>query len=121
MGTPKLAVTIFRDEDKGDVIKLLEDHKFTFKGKEYVVPEGYESDGMSIPRFFWRLICPQIDATSLIPSVEHDFLYDEKAGTRKEIDQFYENKKDKPFASGFCFEKLFYVHRITLSVIVISL
>lgn len=92
MSKTKLAVAIFHDEEKGDVIKLLEEHKFTFKGKEYVVPEGYESDGMSIPRFFWRLICPQIDATSLVPSVEHDFLYDEKAGTRKEIDQFYEDR-----------------------------
>ena len=87
-----LAVTIFHDEKKGDVIKLLEPHEFEFKGKKYVIPEGYESDGMSIPRFFWRLICPQIDATSLVPSVEHDYLYGQKVETRKEVDQFYQSR-----------------------------
>ena len=88
----KLAVAIFHDDEKGDVIKLLENHVFNFKEVEYTVPEGYESDGMSIPRFFWRLICPQIDATSLVPSVEHDYLYDRKIGTRKEVDQFYQQR-----------------------------
>ena len=38
------------------------------------VPAGFESDGASIPPFFWPLIGPPIGAPHLIPAVIHDFL-----------------------------------------------
>lgn len=39
-----------------------------------VVPEGFVSDGASIPRCFWWLVGPPIRSNHLIPAVTHDYL-----------------------------------------------
>ena len=78
------------DSERGDIIVLVTPLKFTFKGVEYEIPAGYESDGMSVPRFFWRSLSPKINAKTLIPSVIHDFMYENHIGTRAEADEFYE-------------------------------
>ena len=49
---------------------------------------------------------PELKHTAYIKKIT-DKLDEIKEDNKKEFDQFYENKKDKPFASGFCFEKLF--------------
>ena len=85
----ELKVMMYHDDKMGDVVRLLEPHAFVFKGKEYVVPVGFESDGASVPRFFWRMLSPKIYGVTLAPSIEHDFLYDQKAETRQAVDAFY--------------------------------
>lgn len=57
-----------------------------------VVPEGYVSDGASVPRLLWRLLSPPIDPVTLAPSIVHDWLYDNGASlglTRIEADAWY--------------------------------
>jgi len=56
------------------------------------VPEGFVSDGASVPRFFWRLLSPPIDPITLGPSIIHDWLYINAKKyhlTRKECDRWY--------------------------------
>lgn len=80
---------ILTDEERGDIIRLVTPIKFVFKGETYEVPAGYDSDGMSVPRFFWRSLSPKINHKTLVPSVVHDFMYENHIGTRKEADEFY--------------------------------
>ncbi|MBR4674192.1 MAG: DUF1353 domain-containing protein [Victivallales bacterium] len=63
--------------------------EFDFNGTTYTIPAGFKSDGMSVPRFLWSVISPQIDAVTLEPSIIHDFLYSEKICTREEADEWY--------------------------------
>ena len=77
------------DNERGDKIVLVTPLKFTFKGVEYIIPAGWESDGMSVPRFFWRTLSPKINGKTLVPSLIHDFMYENHIGTRAEADAFY--------------------------------
>ncbi|MDD3886468.1 MAG: DUF1353 domain-containing protein [Victivallaceae bacterium] len=53
------------------------------------VPTGFYSDGMSVPRIFWRLISPQIGSDAVTRcAVIHDWLYQSHVCTRKEADQW---------------------------------
>ena len=79
------------DEKQGKVIVLDRDFSFFFQNKIYTIPEGFQSDGMSIPRFFWRFISPQLDFQTLIPSIQHDFAYMYHIGERRDIDKWYRN------------------------------
>lgn len=81
---------IYTDEERGDIIVLATPLRFEYKGVEYEIPEGYESDGMSVPRFFWRSLSPKINAKTLRPSIIHDWMYENKICSRKEADDFYE-------------------------------
>ena len=50
------------------------------------MPRGFRSDGMSIPRFFWRFISPRIDGKTVAPAIIHDWLYTSHVVTRAEAD-----------------------------------
>ena len=61
------------------------------------IPEGFETDGASVPRLFWFIISPF--TLALYASIVHDFQLSNpdkyKAKRRKEIDkQFYYNLRD---------------------------
>ena len=73
----------------GKEIVLDEPLAFTFCGTTYTVPAGFRSDGMSVPRWLWPVISPQITAQTLEPSIIHDYLYYIKVSTREEADQWY--------------------------------
>jgi hypothetical protein len=77
------------DEEMGDVIVMVTPIKFVHKGVTYVVPEGFCSDGMSIPRMFWRVLSPKLDFKTLVPSVVHDWNYSTGLISRKEADDLY--------------------------------
>ena len=57
--------------------------------RQYQVPEGFVSDGASVPRFLWRLIDPAVTNQTLVPSIGHDWLYDAQVCTRAEADAWY--------------------------------
>lgn len=40
-----------------------------------ILPAGFRSDGMSVPRLFWRWIGPKVEGHTVSPSIIHDFLY----------------------------------------------
>lgn len=80
---------ILTDPERGDIIRLVTPIKFEYKGVKYEIPAGYDSDGMSVPRMFWRVLSPKINAKTLISSIVHDWMYSEKICSRKETDEFY--------------------------------
>lgn len=92
-----IKIEIYED-DNITKIKTLEDLTFEINALKYTIKQGFVSDGMSIPKFFWRVISPQIDAITLEPSIKHDYLYQVKITTRLEADQMY---RDWLLENGF--------------------
>lgn len=84
----KLKTTVFScgSETK---IQLMEPLRFECGGDAHEVPSGYVSDGMSVPRLFWRLLSPPVDGRTLRASVIHDYLYATGFVSRAEADRFY--------------------------------
>ena len=92
----KIPVEIFA-ENGVTKIRTLQPIGFTGNdGQWHTIPAGYVSDGASVPRFFWRILSPNIDGRTLLPSIIHDFEYENGIGTRKAADfdygaRLYEN------------------------------
>lgn len=53
------------------------------------IPAGFVSDGMSVPRFLWRILGATIDSKTLGPSIVHDWLYQTHILTKSEADGWY--------------------------------
>ena len=87
-----------RNRADGKVIVTAEDIVFEYKGFSHCIPEGYESDGASVPRLLWRLLSPCIDPVTLVPSIIHDYLYENHLGSRYDADYWYVSALD---ASGY--------------------
>lgn len=88
ISNPKIEV--LKDAYGDKIFKLLEALNLDIgDGAHVIVPDGYLSDGASVPRFFWRILSPEIDPITLAPSIGHDYLYEKKMMTRKETDQWY--------------------------------
>ena len=68
-------IDVHRENERGDIIRLLKPVKIQFRGKSFVVHPGFECDGVSVPRPFWPLVSPQIDPRSLRAGVAHDYIY----------------------------------------------
>ena len=54
-------------------------------GYTILIPKGYTWDLSSVPRIFWWLLPP--DGDFQIASLIHDYLYENKIGTRKNADK----------------------------------
>ncbi len=87
-----------RNREDGKVIVTAEEIAFEYKGFSHRIPVGYESDGASVPRLLWRLLSPCIDPVTLVPSIIHDYLYDNRLGSRYDADLWYVSALD---ASGY--------------------
>ena len=66
-------VEVHQADSRGNVFTLLE----PLKWGELTVPPGFESDGASVPRFFWRVVFPPGDADALRAAILHDYIYRE--------------------------------------------
>ena len=86
-----MIVNIHRTDDRGNVLRTVTLNKIEFAGKSFVIPRGFESDGASVPRFFWRLVCPPLDHHAVRAGVAHDYIYREQPPdwTRKEADKMF--------------------------------
>lgn len=85
----KVYIKILPTSDRGDVIALTRSFSVVFKGQRIVVPKGFESDGASVPRLFWRTVFPPTDAHAIRAAILHDYIYrkaDHCGITRKEAD-----------------------------------
>ena len=67
-------VEVHRADERGNVYTLLE----PLRWGGITVPAEFESDGASVPRFFWRVVFPPGDAQALRAAIIHDYLYREK-------------------------------------------
>ena len=74
------------------LMKLLEDFKYIdSKGKEWLAPAGFITDGASIPRFFWRLMSSPFVGDYRRAAILHDIESKNKNYSQKEIHNlFYE-------------------------------
>jgi hypothetical protein len=70
----EIKVAVFSGRN-GDCIRLLKNLKYEYKGKIFIVPAGFVSDGASVPQFLWGTISPAIDPRTLDAAIAHDHLY----------------------------------------------
>ena len=86
-----MIVTIHRTDAMGNVLRTFTLNRIEFAGKSFVIPRGFESDGASVPRFFWRLVCPPLDHRAVRAGVAHDWIYRTQPvdWSRKEADKMF--------------------------------
>lgn len=76
-------------QSKGRVYVLLEPYEFSFGGNDFVVPAGFESDGLSAPKWSWWLFTPARDTRTLEAAIIHDWLYATGKVSRKDADLLF--------------------------------
>ena len=64
-------VDVHHEDERGNVYTLLEEIQWG----GITVPVGFESDGASVPRFFWRVVFPPGDSHALYAAILHDYIY----------------------------------------------
>ena len=86
-----MKVDIHKEDARGNVLATLAGTRFVFRGKRFRVPAGFESDGASVPRLFWTMVCPPLDHHAVRAGVAHDYIYREQPPdwTRKEADKMF--------------------------------
>jgi len=55
--------------------------------KSYEIPIGYQTDGASVPQLLWTILPPS--GRHSRGALLHDWLYDNKIGTRKQADVLF--------------------------------
>jgi hypothetical protein len=72
-----MLVSIHERDEQGNVFRLEEPFGLIVLWRErvLVVPKGFESDGASVPRAFWRVVFPSSDTQALRAAFAHDFVY----------------------------------------------
>lgn len=66
-----MKIEVHKSDEMGNVYRLLEPLTY----ENLTVPEGFESDGASVPRFFWRIVFPPGDNRALRAAFLHDYIY----------------------------------------------
>ena len=86
-----MLVDIHTETERGDVLTTMEELVVGFADKLLIVPPGFESDGASVPRLFWRIVCPPVDPHAVRAGFVHDFIYRNhpKGWTRKDADTMF--------------------------------
>lgn len=80
-------VSIHSEDARGNVFRLLEP---LIRG-DLTVPAGFESDGASVPRFFWRWVFPPGDTHAIRAAILHDYVYrtHPEGWTREDADKLF--------------------------------
>ena len=88
--TQGLPLTFYKDGRRGTVAVLQEDIAYDAGPLgRIVVPAGFESDGCSLPRFFWRMIGHPFDMAYLREAILHDWLYRYQPCDRRTADKIF--------------------------------
>lgn len=66
-----MKIEVHKEDKRGNVYTLLDELRY----KDLTVPPGFESDGASVPRFFWRWVFPPGDCKALRAAFLHDYVY----------------------------------------------
>ena len=82
-----IEVKVHQEDERGNVYTLLKPIRYC--GVE--IPAGFESDGASVPRFFWRAVFPPGHPPAMFAAFVHDYIYrTHPAGwNRKEADMSF--------------------------------
>ena len=87
---------IFYKRDDGETVAVLQKDIAYYTSKGLIlVPKGFESDGCSMPRFFWRLFGHPFDMQYLREAILHDWLYKVQMFNRKAADQIFREELQK--------------------------
>lgn len=87
---PYLEIPWVPEEKDGDLICVVaEDFSLAPWGLNVTIQKGFRSDGMSVPRFFWRSVGPRIAPKTIGPSIAHDYLYSVHVIGRSAADRWY--------------------------------
>lgn len=80
-----------RENSRGDVFTVLYKYRVNWCGKMFMIPRGFESDGASVPRIFWRLVFPNSDSHATTAGICHDYIYrlQPEGWTREEADRMF--------------------------------
>ena len=92
---------IFYKRHDGETVAVLQADMAYYTSKGIIlVPKGFESDGCSMPRFFWRVFGHPFDMQYLREAILHDWLYKTQQFDRKTADLIFseELKKSAQFA-----------------------
>ncbi len=87
----ELDITMFTEDENGNIFRLNKPHTDSWRGKVFTVPEGFRSDGVSTPRFLWATVSPKIHPATLRGGVNHDYIYRVQPSdwTRAEADRMF--------------------------------
>lgn len=66
-----MLIDIHSTDQHGNVFTLMED----IYHKDLTIPCGFQSDGCSVPRIFWRVIFPPLDNKAIRAGIIHDYIY----------------------------------------------
>lgn len=92
----QIQVSMYVDQHGQTVCRTLQDETYYTSAGMFVVPQGFESDGASLPRLFWRLLGHPFSMDYLWEAVLHDYLYRTQTDSRKVADSIFFNLlKDK--------------------------
>ena len=80
-----------KEDARGNVFTVLFARRVNFGGKSFLIPRGFESDGASVPRLFWRIVFPNSDSHVTTAGICHDWIYREQptVWNRKEADRMF--------------------------------
>ncbi len=82
-----LEIGIHEEDARGNVYTLRQELRY----QDLTVPIGYESDGASVPKFFWRYVFPPGEPRALRAAFLHDYVYREHPNgwPRKKADRMF--------------------------------
>ncbi len=81
-----MLIDVHKTDAQGNIFTLREPLMIRYAGLVLIVPVGFESDGASVPRFFWRAVFPPGDQKALKAAFAHDYIYrTHPAGWNKEL------------------------------------
>lgn len=91
-----MKIDVYYDIQKSSTYFILNQQiQFKYFDKIITIPIGFRSDGMSVPSLFWSLISPKIDGKTLIQSICHDYLFQQKLGFFKSNWWYFKKLKNK--------------------------
>ena len=71
MSVPQVCIRVHQEDERGNVFTLMR----PIHWYDVDIPSGFESDGASVPRFFWRCVFPPGDSRALFAAFVHDYAY----------------------------------------------
>ena len=79
-----ISVRVHAEDEHGNVYTLSAPIRYC----GLTIPAGYESDGASVPKFFWRCVFPPGEPRALLAAFVHDYVYREhpEGWTKEEAD-----------------------------------
>ena len=83
-----IKVEIF-EQDGVTMLRTMEPLVVVVRGVAVKVPVGFVSDGMSVPRLFWRVLSPPVDGRTLRACIVHDYLYATGKMSREAADEAF--------------------------------